>query len=246
MLGLNTESKRPLVAIVALLAIVISVWAIFSTRQSPRTAMNNQALKGLGEALAQEAVKAVGDHGQIVLVVNYVDKSGGSGAPGQRGDRRAFAEYAALLQTQLDGFKNGLRAHPGVVVAATERVELGLAPEEEKAKGMDAHSSYFALATKYPNADAIVSLIDAPNLDPEDLRRLPTRLPKIITVSNIPGVPNLRRLFAAGVLHTAILPRWEQPPETAKPRTPAEWFARNFIIVTPATIDRLPPPPVLN
>jgi len=244
MFGLTTESKRPLVASVALLAIVISVWAIFSTRHSSRTALNKQALKGLGETLAEEAAKAVGDHGQIVLVVNYVDKSGGSGAPGQRGDRRAFAEYAALLQTQWAGFNNGLRSHPGVVVAATERVELGLAPEEETAKGMDAHSSYLALATKYPNADAIVSLIDAPNLDPEDLRQLPTRLPKVIAVSNIPGVPNLRRLFAAGVLSAAILPRWIPVMDPAKPRQPAEWFSRNFQIVT--NVDMLPPPPVLN
>jgi len=153
---------------------------------------------------------------------------------------------AVHLKAQWDGFQTALRAHPGVVVAATERVELGLDPAEAAAKGMDTASSYLALVAKYPTADAFVLLTDAPNLAPEDLNRLPKHLPKVVTLANVAGIPNLRRLFAAGVLHTAILPRWEQSSATAKPRTPAEWFARNFIIVTPATIDRLPTPPVLN
>ena len=53
---------------------------------------------------------------------------------------------------------------------------------------------------------------------------------------------NTGRLFAAGVLHTALLPRWEPSPETAPLRTPAEWFARYFLVVTPANIDVLPKP----
>ena len=219
--------------VVALLAIALSGWAIFSNLQSPpRGMLEKKAVQGQGAALAQAASEAVADHGQIVVVTYFVKQSG--------------TPAAVQLKNQWTGFQTALRAHPGVVVAATERVELGLDPAEAVAKGMDTASSYLALVTKYPNADAFVLLTDTPGFAPEDLNRLPKRLPKVVTLTNVAGVPNLRRLFAAGVLHTAILPRWEPLPETAKPRTPAEWFARNFIIVTPATIDRLPPPPVLN
>ena len=194
--------------------------------------MEKKIFEGQGAALALAAIDTVADHGQIVVVTYFVNQSG--------------TPNAVWLETQLDGFQNVLRSHPGVVVAATERVELGLAPEEAVAKGMDTASSYLALVTKYPNADAFVLLTDAPGLSPEDLNRLPKRLPKVVTLANIVGVPNLRRLFEAGVLHAAILPRWEQPAEIVKPRTPAEWFARSFLIVTPANIDVLPNPSVLN
>ena len=233
MFGLNTETQRPVIIIVALLAIVLSGWAIFSNLHStPRGALEKKAVQGQGAALAQAVSETVADHGQIVVVTYFVNQSG--------------TLAAVHLKAQWDGFQTALRAHPGVVVAATERVELGLDPAEAAAKGMDTSSSYLALVAKYPNADAFVLLTDAPNLAPEDLNRLPKHLPKVVTLANVAGVPNLRRLFAAGVLHAAILPRWEQSAETAKPSTPAEWFARNFLVVTPATIDRLPTPPVLN
>ena len=232
MFGLNDETKRPVVISVAILAIVLSGWGIFSTLRSPRSGLDKKAFKGLGEAVAQEASKAVGDHGQIVVATYFVNQSG--------------TPSAVWLETQLDGFKSALRSHPGVVVAATERVELGLAPEEAVAKGMDAAASYLALATKYPNADAFVLFTEAPNLSPDDLSRLPKRRPKVITVANHPDFPNLRRLLEAGVLHAAILPRWEPVATAAKPQTPAEWFAHHYLIVTPANADVLPNTQVLN
>jgi len=228
MFGLNDH--RPVI-IIALLAIVISGALIFSNLQSPpRGLPEKKAVQGQGAALAQAAIEAVADHGQIVVVTYFVNQSG--------------TPAAVHLKTQWAGFQTVLRAHPGVVVTATERVELGLDPAEAAAKGMDTASSYLALVAKYPNADAIVSLIDAPNLDPEDLNRLPKHLPKVVTLANVAGVPNLRRLFAAGVLSAAILPRWIPVMDPAKPRQPAEWFSRNFQIVT--NVDMLPPPPVLN
>ena len=232
MFGLDSETKRPVVIGAALLAIALAGWAIFSTLHSPRSGLDKKAFKGLGEAVAQAASQAVGDHGQIVLVTYFVNQSG--------------TPSAEWLNTQLDGFMNALRAHPGVVIAATERVELGLSPDEAAAKGMDTAASYFALATKYPNAGAIVLLTDVPNLGPDDLSRLPKPLPKIIAVSNSAGIPNLRRLFEAGVLQAAILPRWEPLADAAQPHTPAEWFARNFLVVTPTNINVLPNPSAVN
>ena len=233
MIGSPEDSKRPLIISAALVAIVVAGWALVSNlHSSPRGMLEIKAVQGQGAALAQAAIEAVADHGQIVVVTYFVNQSG--------------TPAAIQIKSQLDGFQNALRTHPGVVVAATERVELGLAPEEAIAKGMDTPSRYLALVTKYPNADAFVLLTDAPGLAPEDLNRLPKRLPKVITLANIAGVPNLHRLFEAGVLHTAILPRWEQPAETAKPRTPAEWFGHSFLIVTPATTNLLPNPAALN
>lgn len=243
MFELNDENKRPIAAIAAVLVIALAAWFIYLNLHSSRTESQPKLLvEGLDEALAQAVIQAVGDHGQFVLVTYSVHKSGGL----EPGDRREFDNYAALVKTQEAGFQQALRSHPGVVIAGTERVELGISPQDEAAKGMSAHSSYFALAKKYPNADVIVSLIDAPNLDPEDLHRLPTRLPKIITMSNFSGVPNLRRLSEAGLLHAAILPRWSSVTDAAKPRTPAEWFVRSYQIVTPANIDALLNPPSVN
>ena len=233
MFELNDDTKRPLIIILALLAIAVAGGGIVLNLHSPRRgAMEKKIFEGQGAALALAAIDTVADHGQIVVVTYFVNQSG--------------TPAAVQLKTQMDGLQNLLRSHPGVVVAATERVELGLAPEEAVAKGMDTASSYLALATKYPNVDAFVLLTDAPGLTPEDLNRLPKRLPKVVTLANVAGVPNLRRLFEAGVLHTAILPRWEQSPETAKPRTPAEWFARSFLSVTPANTNVLPNPIAVN
>lgn len=232
MFGLDIENKRPVVIGVALLTIALAGWALVSTLTSPQSTLNKKAFTGLGEAVAQAASQAVGDHGQIVLVTYFVNQSG--------------TPSAEWLKTQLDGFMNALRAHPGVVVTATERVELGLSPDEAAAKGMDTAASYFALATKYPKADAIVLLTDAPNLGPDDLSRLPKPLPKIITVATSAGIANLHRLFEAGVLQAAILPRWTPLADAKEPRTPSEWFAHNFLVVTPANINVLPNPPALN
>ncbi len=248
MIDLNNERNRPRVISSALLAIALAGGAIFWTLHSPRASSASKPLEGLGAALAQAAIQAVGNHGQIVLVTFSLVQSRPPGFPAPAGSQTmdpahpVAAPAAPPIQPQLDGFRNALRAYPGVVIIGTESVELGLAPGALATPDRDSVANYFELATKYPNADAIVSLTDAPNLDPEDLRRLPKHLPKVITLANISDVPNLRRLFEAGVLHTAILPRREPAPETAPPRTPAEWFARYFWVVTPANIDLLPKP----
>ena len=237
MFELNVENKRPLVALAAVLVIALAAWAIYMNRQSSRTMSQPTVIKELDAALAQAVIQAVGDHGQIVLVTEAVDKGGGPGT----GDRREPDKYAGQLQTQLDDFRQVLRSHPGVVIiAATERAAAELSSAAEAAKGTNADTSFYALAKKYPDADAIVSLIDPPNFDPEDLHRLPARLPKIITVASFRSLPDLRQLFAAGLLHTAILPRWMPVTDPAKQRQPAEWVSPNFQIVTNA--DMLPKP----
>lgn len=240
MFELNLENKRPLVAVAAVLVIALAAWAIYLNLHLSRTVSQPMVIKEVDAALAQAVIQAVGDHGQIVLVTEAVDQSGGP----ELGGRREPDKYAVQLQTQLDDFRQALRSHPGVVIAATERVAVALSAATEATKGTSADASYYALAKKYPDADAIVSFVDAPNLDPEDLRRLPARLPKIITVASFRRLPNLRQLFAADLLHTAILPRWMPVPDPAKPRQPAEWVSPNFQIVT--NVDMLPKPQGVN
>ena len=242
MFELKVENKQPLVVGAVLLVIALAAWAIYMNLHSSRTVSQPKLIKELNAVLAQAVLQAVGDHGQIVLVTEAVDQSGGPGT----GDRRELDKYAAQLQTQLDDFRQALHAHPGVVIAGTERVTTELSSAGQAGTGMSAAGSYYSLAKKYPDAAAIVSFTDAPNLDPADLRRLPKRLPKIITVASTAAIPNLYRLVEAGVLQAAILPRWKPLAADAQPRPPDEQMARSYQIVTPANIDALLNPPALK
>ena len=174
-------------------------------------------LDNAGRGIAEQTTNMSGGKGQILLVVL---KPPPDGLP--HGNDPIVA-----------AFKNALKAHPGLELAATEQVG-----DQDPNKGSFTQltsDSYLALLTKYPDVNVIVSFVGAPQLRSDSLSILPAKRPKLIVARDDYGSVN-RALMEAGVVDAVILRRAN--PAAAKSLSTA--FADNYQVVTAQNASQLP------
>lgn len=213
-------NKKPVVIAIALLAILGSVIWLYLNRpgRPPRIAMDSY--QALGEVAAEATSRLLNHKGQIVVVA--------------RENRDGANPVEAA---QLQAFTSALKKEGKISIAAVETFRL--TPMEQMAAGGRVPRQRFVQVLKsHPKLDAVALFAGFPELDQTDLDQLKQSGARIVVISGYR--PEYKRLLAAGWLQIAIVPRFDSPPENAKPpQTLREWFDRDYVIVTTNDTSRL-------
>ena len=98
---------------------------------------------------------------------------------------------------------------------------------------------FLAAAEKYPDAKAIVVFGGLPPCSQSLAEKLNAGSLKAVAVCGYG--PTVRRWLESKTLAIAVVPRMEDlPTGTPAPKTPREWFQREFEIITPETVGQRP------
>src|SRR5262245_29557285 len=211
-----SNAKRAVTGVASVAVIVAAgTWIYFKEYKAPE---HNVALhQTVGEIMAGETARVIGNKGKIVLVTIPTD-----GEP--------------ELKTQLDAFKQTLKKS-----GAIEIKEYELETKDQPKYGVGAGLSgrrFVRIVNKNQNADAIVSFVGAPKLSAEDLAQL-GKVPKFIAEARSPN--HLSKLFEKKLLAVAVVYRFRFPaPVQGNPRTAREWFDKRFQVVAAENAESLP------
>ena len=213
---MTSNAKRAVTAVASVAVILASgAWIYFKQFKAPA---HNVALhQTVGEVMAGETARVIGNKGKIVLVAIPAD-----GEP--------------ELKTQLDAFKQTLKKSGAIEI---KEYELDTKDQPKYGVGTGLSGRRFVrIVNKNQNADAIVSFVGAPKLAAEDLAQL-GKVPKFIAEARSPS--HLSKLFEKKLIESAVVYRFRFPaPVQGNPRTPREWFDKRFQVVTAQNADSLP------
>jgi hypothetical protein len=168
----------------------------------------------MGEVLAEQAA-SITNKGKIVVITI---------------DGNAFPE----IKAQMEGFEKALEKFPGLKLYRTVEVETEGKPKYGPGRGLS-EERFLRIMNKYSErAQIVISLIGSPELKEDQFEKVPKRMPKFIAETR--GRDELAALFAAGVIHAAIVPRFVFPAPVEKPRTAREWFDNYWQVINPSTV----------
>jgi len=220
----------------AFILIAVVILAVGATLYLKRGSSRKNVLKpfqALGTVAAQETVKLIGDQGLIVLVV---PDFGGTAYP--------------TFDAQMAAFRTEIQKHPGITIAGTETIKVGLSapPTTSKLKFVEPTLAARApvgpqpgqlgeLVANYTTAKAIVYFVDLPELNAGDVAALKQQGTKLIAISD--WQPYYKSLFADNLLQLSVVPR-PQPETGKKPRDMKDWFDRSYALVTADNAANLP------
>ncbi|PYI82668.1 MAG: hypothetical protein DME26_16865 [Verrucomicrobia bacterium] len=212
--------RKTIATYVLLLIIAAAVGSLCVNRSRGRARINLNPYEALGAVAAEETSKLLGDHREIVMVLN--DPAG---------------ERDPVLEAQLGSFTRTLKRIGKLAISATERVNMD-ALARMRSGGTMPPDQFAAMKAKYPRADAFVLFIGFPMLPPSEADALKAGKTKFVVISA--ALPGYRELLKTGVIHLAVVPKLETTNiGTAQPKSLRDWFDREYDIVTPATADRL-------
>jgi len=201
-------AKQVSIAVAAMAVIAASGLWIYKKHFAPSPYQPGvQSHAAVGEVLAEETIKLVGDSGRIVVITL------------EEGQSRE-------LDMHYEAFKDGLKKS-SIKIIRTDTIS-GAKSKYGPGLGMSGRRFVRAVA-KYPDADAIVSLVGLPEADEEELKELEGKsIPKVLAFAR--SSKALEELFKNRWLDVAVVPRI-QSSGPAKPRTSREWFDKQFEIV---------------
>lgn len=213
-------TNKPVVVAIAVLAIMGSVvWLYWHwPGRPPRIQLDSY--QALGAVAAEETARLLNQKGKVVIIAL---------------DNRAGAN--PVEAAQLKAFTGTLKKK-GVSLKALET--FSLTPMEQMSSGGSVpRERFLQVLQAHPKVDALVLFCGFPALDQPDLDRLKQSGAKIVLISSYR--PDYQPLLAAGVIHAAIVPRPDSPPENAKaPQTLQEWFDRDYVVLRAAKTPGLP------
>lgn len=211
------RTNKLLVAAAALLAIAGSAWFIWHTTHSP-SKINVLLHQGIGETLAEQALKVANPKGEIVVITMETRDS-------------------EVLATQFSAFKERLKTAKGARVG-----ELITIDSEKKSKygpgfGLSA-SKLSREIKKHSDASVFVSFVGMPSLDDKELKELGDSVPPLVAFCR--SADKLESLLQRNYLRAAVVPRFQFPaPGDGMPRTSSEWFDFQFQAITPQGLGML-------
>lgn len=218
------EKKKPLITVIAIIAIAASIGSMLFSQCESRPKVNLKPFISVGQVMAEETGKLFPSGGSKVVIIQMDDK--------QYSGPAATAQIKAFIETcQKEG---------KVSIAGTEKFALNKGGEGGPVEpGMPLPSDfYFQTLEKYPDVGAIVSFVGAPMLRDEELSRLGEKPPKLVAFCQF-GM-GLKQLFEQQVVHVVICPRFHRSADTKKPDTSRDWFDQYYQVVTPETASTLP------
>jgi hypothetical protein len=207
--------------VVAGLTIVAS-WAFLT---SPYIAfppgINRGSQQALGQVLAEEAVKLLGNGGKITVITR---------------DTTTYKNPST--DAQLRGFRDTLK-QARVTVASTialplNPISLVYAPPGDFLRTMK----------KLTDADVIVSFMGPAGLNETQIAALGEKRPKVVALctGTMPQRVNLKQLFDQKLLHAVVLNREHPLPGPPSSETPRAWFERLYQLATPTNFVEAPLP----
>jgi hypothetical protein len=182
---------------------------LFVSRE-PSPGLDRALHTAIGRALAKETLSLLGPGGKITLISR---------------DTETFRQPA--LEVLLKSFQREIR-HAHVSIAKTQLLQT------DPLRPIDVPSGdFFELLRRCPPGDAIVSLLGPPFLTPEQRNRLGPIQPKIVAFSPGPlgETTDLRQLFNAGLLHSAVVIRQESLVPGNSGTRPPRSFEELYTIV---------------
>ena len=201
---------RKIKIVASILAIATAAGILCFRYLKPLPAVEPRPHLALGEALAAQAVKAIGPGGRITLI-----------AP----DVVAFKHPGA--EVQLTAFHRTLR-EAKLSVAATNWIKLNPLYLRRVPP-----ADFAELLRKQSDGDVVVSLIGPPLLTAEQKARLGEKRPRVVAVcsGDLPLHFNLKSLFADNLLYAAIINR-RGSGATPQSENLSQWFEHFFQWIT--------------
>lgn len=196
--------------------------ALLVTRLWPWPPPPNVALhEAVGQVLAQHAQQLLGPGGRLILVAR---------------DTTEIETPAARIQ--LRAFQNACH-RAGTPVALTRLIRVDPLRPVAVPPG-----DFFELLRKTSTNDVVVSFMGPPALTSAQASRLRRGHARVVALCTgpIPNQVDLRRLFAQGLLHGAVLDRHAASTTALQPSSPQGWFDLFYRLVTNGNQVELPPP----
>jgi hypothetical protein len=210
--------SKQLAMTLALLACAVA--ALLLRRQFSSPTVNLRPSAAVGEVLADEVGRLLGGAGKIVLLSRQLSKDG----PDATGERVASFTVALQHRATLK-----LAATEWVPRPPAGTMDLGAVTPEQLLAAME----------KNPEANALVVFAGLPAYSKSLSDELAARSVKLVAVCGYG--PVARRWLESKVLALAVVPRFDDPPADAPaPKTAKEWFDREFQLLTPESLGRLP------
>jgi len=202
-------NAKNLVAVGAIVAIVAAGVVIYRNTRPPKDEVKLSLQEAIGEALAEETIKATESKGKIVLITL------------EEGQSPELDQYVAA-------FKDRIYDTP-VKIARTDHISDEKSGKYGPGSGMSG-KRFVRIIKKYPEADAIVSFVGTPDGEDEALKEVTAPVPKFIAFSRAPD--DIDEMFEDKLLFAAVVPRFEFPaPGPEKPKTKQEMFQKYYQVV---------------
>lgn len=210
----SSQASRKTLGTIAGLLTVVSVAVVYFTLNPITPSLDEAPFQELGRRLAQEAMQLQQPGSRIVLIT-----------------RDATQFKTPAYQGMVRGFEQALQK--AGVKLATSRI-LKVDPLRVVAVPPGEFAELFS---KLEDRDIIVSLLGPPNLDAAQVAALGNRRPRVLAVCSgaLPQQINLRRLFEANLLHTAVISRNE-------PASAGHTMDQLFKLISAANLSDLPAP----
>lgn len=207
------ESKKPVVILVCVIAIIVSFISIIKSQCGSTPQYVKTVDVCVGEQMAQQVGKLLNNNGSVVVL-----------------SMASNAKFKSVVaEAQMEGFNKGLKQFSGV------RVEAVVGPEQQQMmEFFEGVSEKFFLKViqDHPNAKAIVSFMGLPVFAKEGAKIDVTKLPKVVAL-NLSAMGQWRDLVSGGVVQSVILPRydvrWDQLPKKGECK---ELFDSRYLVVT--------------
>jgi hypothetical protein len=194
---------------IAMLVISASAVSLLVTQRRSNGRIDLAVFAVVGEVVARETAKLLGDQGRLVLVIPNISKT--SQSP---------------VASQCRSFERELRKIGSMEIVAREVISF---PTAMVGAGIPA-DEYRKLVEKYPHVDAFVSFVGAP---PGDTPRR-NRGPRFVAVCSMPV--GLEAAIKDGVVQLAVAPRLGGAIAPEKePRSALQWFEMHYQIITAET-----------
>jgi len=215
--GANSERNKKATIIVCIVLIVslVSLWFTVA----PHTPKINRApFIGLGEVLAEETAKAIGNSGTVVPVITTYHTTGNT-----------------PMTDEWKTFAKEIKRHSGMLLAEPVIVKL----DDSWVVPSLSHTDFDKLVKEYVGVDVIVFFVGLPVWEDKNPLTLPRVAPKIIAVHNI-ATP-VKQYFTSTIA-TALITSRIVPDANAigEPKTPHQWFNRYFQVFTAQNYQSLP------
>ncbi len=183
-----------LLLVVTLMSLVTMFWDMFTEPGPPEIVVKQE--KAIAAVMATEAGRLIGNQGQVVLITTD----------------------SPTAQGQVDNFKAAFEKDGGMKISAVEKIEMKkMGPP--LSPGTIPSASFLQAMEKYPDARAVVSLLGLPELTPEDVAKLPSKMPKFLALSQTGS--GVRDMLGRKILQSVIVQRQPSPgPGPKKVATP--------------------------
>jgi hypothetical protein len=174
-----------------------------------------------GHVLAEEVVNALktSKKKRVLVIV-------GEGAPG--------------IRVQLDALLAKLKEHPDIELKDGKPLWVDADEKHRFAPGQGLSARRFVRIVEHNlKADAMVSLVGAPNPDDPELKKLTTPVRRFI--AEVGDRDRVQPLMDKQLLIVAVVPRFEFPAPVQQPKTQQEWFDKYFQVVRSPAATNKPP-----